>query len=133
MQQGADPMRKLTLLFAAIALQAPLWLGAAPSAQARTLFDGQWSVSIVTDAGDTCDRAYRYALRITDGRITYDDPAFEVSGRVAANGAVRVVVRSGQREAVGTGRLSGDSGEGLWSGRSSSARCSGHWEAERRD
>ena len=44
-------MRKLTLVFAAIALQAPLWLGAAPSAQARTPFDGQWSVSIVTDAG----------------------------------------------------------------------------------
>jgi hypothetical protein len=126
-------MRKPTLLLAAIALQAPLWLAAAPVAQARMPFDGQWSVSIITDAGETCDRAYRYALRITDGRITYDDPAFDVSGSVAANGQVRVVVRSGQQEAVGTGRLSRDSGEGLWSGRSPSARCSGHWEAERRD
>ncbi len=127
-------MRKLTLLFAAAALQAPLWLAAAPAAQARTPFDGQWSVSIITDSGETCDRAYRYALRITDGRITYDDPAFDVSGNVGPNGQVRVVVRSGQREAVGTGRLSRDGdGEGSWSGRSPSAACSGHWEAERRD
>ena len=53
---------------------------AAPPADAATLFDGRWSVSIVTEAGDTCDRAYRYALRITDGNITYDDPSFDVSG-----------------------------------------------------
>jgi len=124
-------MRKVTLFAAAIAL--PIWLdAAAPVAHARMPFDGQWSVSIITDSGDTCDRAYRYLLHISDGRITYDDPAFDVSGQVAANGQVRVVVRSGQRQAVGTGRLSGDTGEGTWSGQSPSARCSGHWEAERR-
>lgn len=126
-------MRRPTWLFAAMALQLPLWLAAAPMAQARTPFDGNWSVSIVTDSGDTCDRAYRYALRITDGQITYDDPAFDVSGHVAANGEVRVVVRHGQQMAVGTGRLSHDSGDGTWSGQSTSARCSGHWEADRRD
>jgi hypothetical protein len=127
-------MRKVTLLVAAIALQVPVWLAAAPPlAHAGTPFDGQWSVSIVTEAGDTCDRAYRYALRITDGRITYDDPSFDVSGHVAANGQVRVVVRAGRQEAVGTGRLSRDSGEGVWSGHSPSARCSGYWDAERRD
>ena len=38
------------------------------SALARTPFDGNWSVLIVTDAGD-CDRAYRYALVIRDGRV----------------------------------------------------------------
>ncbi len=125
-------MGKLTVLVAAMALQMPLWL-AAPAALARTPFDGNWSVSIITDAGDTCDRAYRYALHIADGRITYDDPAFDVSGQVAPNGQVRVVVRHGQQQAVGSGRLSRNSGEGLWSGQSPSARCSGHWEAERRD
>jgi len=126
-------MRKFILLFATAALQAPLWLAAAPPAHAATPFDGQWSVSIVTESGDTCDRAYRYALRITDGNITYGDPAFDVSGRVAPNGQVRVVVRHGQQMAVGTGRLSHDSGEGTWSGQSPSARCAGYWEAERRD
>lgn len=127
-------MRKRPLSVALSALQVPLWLAAAaPAAHARTPFDGQWSVSIVTDAGETCDRAYRYSLRITDGRITYDDPAFDVSGRVSANGQVSVVVRHGQQQAVGTGRLSRDSGEGVWSGQSQSARCSGHWEADRRD
>jgi hypothetical protein len=37
------------------------------SARARTSFDGNWSVLIVTDAGQ-CDRAYRYGLVIRDGR-----------------------------------------------------------------
>jgi hypothetical protein len=126
-------MRRPTFVFAATALQLALWLPTASAAQARTPFDGRWSVSIVTDAGDTCDRAYRYELHIADGVISYDDPSFGVSGRVAPNGQVRVVVRHGQQEAVGTGRLSHDSGEGLWSGQSPSARCSGHWEADRRD
>lgn len=131
-------IEKLSILRATLAAgvlgAAFLALPASTSeALARGPYDGTWSVLIVTDSG-TCDRAYRYALRITDGRITYDDPAFDVSGNVAANGQVRVVVRSGQREAVGTGRLSRDGdGEGSWSGRSPSAACSGHWEAERRD
>jgi hypothetical protein len=42
----------LTLSCAAIALQVPLWL-AAPAAQARMAFDGNWSVSIITDSGET--------------------------------------------------------------------------------
>ena len=94
-------------------------------------FDGNWSVSVITDAG-TCDRGYRYALHIMNGRIYYDNPNIAVSGAVNARGQVSVVVRAGGQEAVGTGRMSRDYGEGRWRGRSASSSCSGHWEAERR-
>ena len=103
----------------------------ASGAMARTPFDGAWSVLIVTDQG-TCDRAYRYALRIADGQVTYDNPSFSVSGRVDGAGHVRVAVAAGGQSATGYGRLSGNYGQGSWSGRSSISQCSGHWEAERR-
>jgi hypothetical protein len=103
----------------------------APAAFARGPYDGTWSVLIVTDSG-TCDRGYRYALRIADGRIYYDDPSFNVSGQVDARGNVSVGVRYGQQYANGSGQLSGDYGDGRWSGRSPTSQCSGHWEAERR-
>jgi hypothetical protein len=106
-------------------------LCASPHAIAATPYDGAWSVLIVTDHG-TCDRAYRYALRIADGRVYYDDPSFNVSGSVNARGQVHVGVDAGGQSANGYGRLSGNFGEGSWSGRSSTSECSGHWEAERR-
>jgi hypothetical protein len=102
-----------------------------PQALARTPYDGTWSVLIVTDSG-SCDRAYRYALQIADGRVFYNDPSFNVSGHVDARGNVGVSVSAGGQSAHGSGRLSGDYGDGRWTGRSSASACSGHWEAERR-
>jgi outer membrane protein assembly factor BamB len=101
------------------------------AARAGTPFDGNWSVSIITDNGD-CDRGYRYALRIENGRVSYDNPSFDISGQVSPRGQVRVVVRAGSQEAIGNGRLSRDTGQGVWSGHSPTSQCSGHWEAERR-
>jgi hypothetical protein len=105
--------------------------GSTSEALARGPYDGTWSVLIVTDSG-SCDRAYRYALRIADGRVFYDDPSFSVSGHVDARGNVSVGVSAGGQSANGSGRLTGDYGDGRWSGRSSTSACSGHWEAERR-
>jgi hypothetical protein len=105
-------------------------LGLAP-ATARMPFDGTWSVLIVTDRG-TCDRAYRYALHIANGRVSYDNPSVSVSGRVDGAGRVRVALSAGGQSASGFGRLAGNHGRGSWSGRSSVSQCSGHWEAERR-
>ncbi len=124
------PKRNIMPMFMALTLaMSSLWT--APAAIARASFDGRWSVLIVTDAG-TCDRAYRYALNIIDGRVTYDDPSFSVSGHVDARGHVSVNVSAGGERASGTGELSGDSGRGLWRGYSSTSACSGYWEAERR-
>jgi hypothetical protein len=128
MRPGRNGRVVANLLFAGLVAASP-WF--ARPATARTPYDGQWSVLIVTDAGD-CDRGYRYALRIENGRIFYDDPNFDVSGQVGPRGEINVVVRAGQQQASGTGRLSGNYGDGIWSGQSSTARCSGHWEAERR-
>jgi hypothetical protein len=117
------------MLIAMTLAASSLWT--APAAIARTPYDGRWSVLIVTDAG-TCDRAYRYALNIVNGRVTYDDPSFAVSGHVDARGRVSVSVSAGGERASGAGELSGDSGRGRWTGHSSTSACSGHWEAERR-
>ena len=125
-------MRKRSLLLAmlaALALGSLLW-GALP-AKARTSFDGNSSVLIVTDAG-SCDRAYRYALQIANGMITYPDQTINVTGRVDGSGHVYVRVSAGGQYASGTGRLYGSSGAGRWSGRGSTSSCSGHWEADRR-
>ena len=123
------PFGPLAFGLAVVALAGSFW--AAPAAMARMSFDGRWSVLIVTDAG-TCDRAYRYALNIVDGRVTYDDPSFDVSGHVDARGRVSVSVSAGGERATGTGVLSGDSGRGLWRGHSATSTCSGYWEAQRR-
>ena len=97
-------------------------------AQAKTTFDGNWSVVIITEKG-TCDRSYRYPVRINGGSVGYaGEASFNVSGRVAPNGSVTVSVSRGEKRANGSGKLSGDSGFGSWSG----GECSGTWQAERR-
>jgi hypothetical protein len=104
-------------------------LGAATPAVATPNYDGLWSVVIVTEKG-TCDRAYRYPVRISNGAVQNDGPSLiNVSGKVGGNGAVTVLVSAGDKSATGTGKLSGKAGGGQWSG----AGCGGRWEAERRD
>jgi len=123
------PLRSMVLAGALAAAAASIL--PAP-AVARTIFDGSWSVLIITDRGQ-CDRAYRYGLQIVNGNVIYDGGGpITLQGRVAPNGAVRVSVASGGQRADGTGRLSRDRGTGVWRGAGSSASCSGTWEAERR-
>ncbi|HKA72531.1 MAG TPA: hypothetical protein VKE26_12030 [Xanthobacteraceae bacterium] len=101
---------------------------AAMPAQAKTNFDGNWSVVIITEKG-TCDRSYRYPVRISDGTVGYaGEASFDVSGRVGANGKVTVTVSRGDKRASGSGQLTATSGGGSWSG----GECSGTWQAERR-
>ena len=114
-----------------VAVVLAISLTTAPAAAARQSFDGAWSVLIVTDSGG-CDRAYRYALRIANGRISYGDGTIEVSGHVDPRGHVNVTVNAGGQRASGSGQLADDSGQGRWTGSSSTSSCSGHWEAERR-
>jgi hypothetical protein len=115
-------------LFAA-SLAALSFVAPAP-AMARTVYDGAWSVLIVTNKG-SCDRAYRYGVSIVDGRVVYNGTAsVNLNGRVASNGAVRVTVSAGSQRADGSGRLTQRSGSGTW--RSAAGDCSGTWTAERR-
>jgi hypothetical protein len=109
------------------------FVGMAPSAaRAQAGFDGLWTILIVTEAGE-CDRAYRYAVQIDHGRLTYDGTAgVELTGTVDQSGRVAATVQRGGQGATGTGRLSGGRGRGTWQGKSSASQCSGYWEAERR-
>ena len=105
-------------------------LGAEAQAQVRK-FDGTWSVEVVTEQGD-CDRAYRYAIRIENGRVRYGGPeAFDVTGQVRPSGVVTGSISRGSNRANVTGRLQGGFGTGTWR-RSGARNCSGRWNAERR-
>ena len=115
--------------WALIAMSFAGALGTAAPAAATPSYDGLWSVVIVTQKG-SCDRAYRYPVRISKGALLNDGPSLiSVSGKVGGNGAVSVLVTYGDKRANGSGRLSGKIGTGSWSG----IGCAGIWEAERRD
>ncbi len=95
-------------------------------------FDGLWSVLIITEQG-TCDRGYRYAVRIKNGSVGHADPSnssFRIAGRVNAGGGINVSVARGTQSANGSGRISRNGGSGRW--KSSKGECSGVWQAERR-
>jgi len=118
-------------LIAATLLTSPLMI-APVSAAAESAFNGTWSVLIITNSGP-CDRAYRYPVRVSNGRVSYAGQAdFDVAGRVASNGAVNVTVSKGSQRASGSGRLYGASGSGTWRGSGSSGTCAGQWTAEKR-
>jgi hypothetical protein len=117
------------LMLATVLVLATTVSGSARTA--RTSFDGSWSVLIITDAG-TCDRAYRYGMRISGGQLHYDGGMGVVlSGQVTPKGNVSVSLSQGDKSARGSGRLSKSSGSGRWQGASPTLRCSGHWRAER--
>lgn len=125
------PLVRTSIHLAAGFVLAASALAPAP-ASARTVFDGQWSVLIVTNSGP-CDRAFRYGLAIQNGDVIYQGSAsVNVAGRVARNGVVEVRVWSGRQGASGSGRLSRTDGSGTWQGTGSMGRCSGVWTAERR-
>jgi hypothetical protein len=121
--------RTIPALAAAAILSASAVPASAP-AFAKSNYDGQWSVLIVTQKG-TCDRAYRYPLKIENGSVGYAGQAsFNVAGKVGPNGAITVTVSKGDKSAKGTGRMSATDGAGIWT--AGSGDCSGTWTAERR-
>ena len=126
-------MTRFTMInstFAALTILAATAVPASAPATARSNFDGHWSVLIVTQKG-TCDRAYRYPVKIENGAVGYAGSAsFTVSGKVGDAGAVTVTVARGSQSATGTGRMSPTDGSGTWT--AASGECSGTWTAERR-
>lgn len=118
----APALSALAILAATVPASAPAF--------ARSNFDGQWSVLIVTEKG-TCDRAYRYPVKIDNGAVGYaGSSSFDVSGKVAPTGAVVVTVSKAGKSATGTGRMSSTDGSGVWT--AAGGECSGTWSAERR-
>jgi hypothetical protein len=120
--------RKNLRNFAAGALALAFTAVPGATASSAPSYDGVWSVVIITEKG-SCDRAYRYPVRIQNNSVLNDgsSPA-TITGKVASNGSVTVNVTAGNKSASGSGRLSGALGGGSWRG----GDCSGTWEAERR-
>jgi hypothetical protein len=112
----------------ALALSFAALVGAPAPATSAPNYDGLWSVVIVTEKG-TCDRAYRYPIRISNGSlVNAGDSPINITGKVGGNGAITVIVSHGSKSATGSGRLAGAMGGGSWKG----GDCAGIWEAERR-
>jgi hypothetical protein len=116
--------------FAALAILAASAVPAVPAPAGNPNFDGAWSVLIVTEKG-SCDRAYRYPIKIANGTVDYaGNASFTVTGKVQPTGAVTVTVARGKQSANGTGHLSLSDGTGHW--QTAGGECSGTWSAERR-
>ena len=122
-------MRKLGGVVTAAAIAAALVATIPFAAQAANSYDGSWSVTIYTQAGN-CPSSLRYGVRVARGRVYGDDQSHQVNGTVAPNGATRVTVSEQGQSASGTGRLSGNAGAGRW--RTSTGQCAGQWTAARR-
>src|SRR5918993_156639 len=71
--------------------------------QARTVYDGGWSVVIAGQSGACAGSSYRFGITILNGIIRY-----------------------------GGGGLGQNTGSGTWRGRSSQGACAGVWSAQRR-
>ena len=98
-------------------------------ADARTDYDGTWSLFVETQSGD-CAPTYEFEVQIIDGVVSYQGPA-NVRGRVSPGGAVSVSVSTEAQYGSGSGKLTRGSGRGHWSGRSTTQRCTGSWTAQR--
>lgn len=115
-----------TLLLGAIALPA----GAVKLSKADA-YDGRWSIEVITERG-SCDRAYRYGVRIDKGEVRYEGGTdFTVSGQVTRAGMVKGSIARGEARADVVGALSQDFGTGTWQTHGASP-CGGSWNAERR-
>ena len=104
-------------------------LGLQNQAFAGSRFDGTWNLVFVTQRG-ACDPTYNFTVNVMNGNVSHPN-ILTFRGRVAPSGVVRASVRVGQKYASGSGRLSGASGRGAWSGRAGGSRCAGTWIAQR--
>ena len=98
-------------------------------AHARSAYDGSWDLVFVTQGG-SCDPSDNFTVNISDGIVTHPN-LVKFKGYVAKSGSVHASVTVHDKFASGTGRLSGTSGRGTWSGREGNARCTGYWTAQR--
>lgn len=103
--------------------------GTVTDAQARSIYDGSWNLTFVTQRG-ACDPTYYFTVDINDGIVTHPN-LVKFRGYVSRTGAVRASVTVHEKYAAGSGRLFGAYGRGVWRGYAGSARCSGYWTAQK--
>ena len=131
--EWSKPMRRpLRLLFIATSAALLVVNGARIRSAARRDEPVRWHLERrdQTSQGN-CPATIRAGVHILAGRVLPNDQDYSVGGQVTPTGAIRVNVSAAGQTAGGFGRLSRDSGQGLW--RTSSGECSGQWTAERRE
>ena len=87
---------------------------------------------VVSSKDGLCSGAYRYPVAIVNGTVRHADrgnQAFDIRGRVEADGRVSVNVGRGDLRAHGVGLRSQSAGGGTWR---STTGCTGRWQAARR-
>jgi hypothetical protein len=112
-----------TIIARRILFLAAMWI-ATPAAAAT--FDGEWNVQIASTSM-ACPSGTSVSIGINNGQVASGNAMVTASGRVAEAGAISVILVSGVKRAVGSGRLTATSGSGTWHG----ALCSGTWTAQR--
>jgi hypothetical protein len=117
------PTRKLALaLSLASALSAPVLPAVAGS---DNKFDGNWSLSVVTEKGD-CD-AYTWTVVVAGNKLQrIEQLPIGASGSIDSRGQARFQVAS---MVTAAGQMQDTSGSGRWDAPSRS--CSGRWRAAR--
>ena len=104
---------------------------AGPAAAYAAGYDGDWTVTVITDHG-TCERTSSYDVKVSHGNIIYTSrTALSMYGTVSPQGVVSVLITRFDEGARGTGRLTQQGGSGGWRGAGKDDACSGHWEARR--
>ena len=98
------------------------------NANAQNKFDGTWSVVLATNSGP-CEQTYSGRVQIINGAVHFAGGS--VSGRVTASGAVSVTASMGEGWGVASGRLSTNSGQGIWRGQGGQKTCSGTWNTQK--
>ncbi|WP_457089492.1 hypothetical protein [Microvirga sp. P5_D2] len=102
------------------------------AALAQQQFDGRWSIHAVPEKGG-CRRAHDYTVVVENG-VPHNAAARgnqdKAVGGLEQNGGVRISVQRRRAHVAITGKLSGNSGSGVWTVIGSIA-CSGRWTASR--
>ncbi|MGP9814083.1 hypothetical protein ACTZWT_21430 [Rhodopseudomonas sp. NSM] len=115
---------------AALGLGLVAAAGDAEAAKRRAgQFDGIWNVVFATRAGN-CSPTYNAPFAV-QGRRVSSAGGGKVTGGITGGGNVAVKISVGASVARGRGRLSGNSGSGIWSGLIQGDRCRGVWQATR--
>lgn len=121
----------LALRLTTIAAAAACALAFADAAQARGPYDGAWTVSVAGRSGACAGGNYSYNVEIRNGIVRYNGGDAQISGRVGGGGGVVVRVVSSVGNAIGSGRLHGNTGAGSFRGASQQGPCAGTWSSQR--
>jgi hypothetical protein len=119
------------LRFATVAVAAACMFAVTDAAQARGPYDGAWTVSVSGRSGACAGGNYAYNVQIVNGSVRYYGGDAQISGRVGGGGSVVVRVVSSVGNAIGSGRLRGNTGSGTFRGSSQQGACAGTWSSQR--